>query len=144
LRVNREKQTVRHSAHLTFAPELRSYFLRRGVTISAAALATSLTVPATHAAPSELGASLAPAAFAAGTTGSVTLTAAKITIAIVLALLTIIGLFSSVVFRRKASISIPPSVSTFRGIGHLPGGQFISYASAVSGDGRGRVAIGKW
>jgi RNA polymerase sigma factor (sigma-70 family) len=120
--------------------KLRSHFVRRGITLSAAALASALAAAAAHAAPSTLATLIASAAFTAGSTatvsGSALLTPPKLKAAVTIVGLTLIGVFIALFVHRYASRQTGSALATFRGIGDLPGGEFISYASSVSGDGK--------
>lgn len=124
--------------------KLRSYFLRRGITISATVLAATLTIPATYAAPPALFNTVAPAAFAAGSANAIGiiagLIATKFKAAVAILSLVAIGVFVVVILRKEPS-RFRSSFATFGGVGDLPGGQFMSYASAVSGDGKVIVGV---
>jgi RNA polymerase sigma factor (sigma-70 family) len=122
--------------------KLRSYLVRQGVTISAATLATALVVPSTHAAPPALLSAIGPAALATSGTllvgKTALLTAPKIKVGTALLLAIALCVLVFILVRRESLLS--SSSATFHGVGDLSGGQFISYASGVSGD--GAVVVG--
>jgi len=124
--------------------KLRSYFQRRGISISGGALVIALAVPAAQAAPPALAGTVTEAAFASGTAvaaSALVITKTKVLLAV--AGLTVLVAFVAVKLRRAPANTTNPSpaaVATFRSVGDLPGGEFFSYATAVSGD--GNVVVG--
>jgi RNA polymerase sigma factor (sigma-70 family) len=124
--------------------KLRSYFNRRGVTFSATALATTLAFSADHSAPAGFVTTVSSKALATGSTialsGFTWSAATKFKTGIAVLLVVSAALFVMQNIERRDPRILRSPIARFQGIGDLPGGQFVSYASAVSGD--GNVAVG--
>jgi RNA polymerase sigma factor (sigma-70 family) len=121
---------------------LRAHLVRRRMRVSATTLATTLTIAASHTAPAGLVTAVASAALAAGSTTALSALTAIVatTVKPAIGLFILVGLLVAIILMRGGSNGIRSSGATFRGVGDLVGGQFLSYASAVSGD--GTVVVG--
>src|SRR5258708_5389795 len=123
--------------------KLRTHLGQRGLALSLTTLASTLAIPAAHAAPSGLTMAIAPTAIQAGNKIAISSppgVASQVKVWLAIGAITIVSTFIVFVVRRAASNRIGSSGAKFRGVGDLPGGEFTSYANSISGD--GRVVVG--